>query len=684
MKLLEFIPIKLALVLILGILCGPFLPWPTPLFHVVLVLGLAVMAYLHFFKNGTRATFGYATAFTVFVMGAMAQQGTQPKHQTDHYRHFMGNGKQTVHLKIKQVLKPTESANRYIAQVLHIGDKKTSGNIVLRSPKDTTTAPFAVDNELLTLATIDSISGPLNPHQFNYRQFMARQGIHFQMRAAGHEVVVLSGTATLWGLAANIRDRITQKLAAAGFKDDELAVVQALFLGDRTGISTATYDAYKDAGAVHILALSGLHIGILLYLINFLLGPLRMFPWGQTVKLVLSVMLLWAFAFLAGLSPSIIRACTMFSFVAYALYLNRPRNNFNILALSVLFILLFIDPNLIFQVGFQMSYAAVVAIVGLYPLFQRLWFPKNRVLRYVWQLFTVSIAAQLGVLPISLFYFHQFPALFFVSNLILIPFMGILLALGILVIGLALANLLPDLLANLFKGCIQGMNKVVSWVSAQEGFVFTSISFDAVQVVLFYGVVLSLGYLMAKASAKRLQLLLITVVGLQLWTYGQNLAAERKKTLIIRHGYGGTVLLERNGRKLTVLGQGDGAQQLINALAIGERIDTIAYGPLKNNYTYGPTSLLIIDSTGTYVPNTPVDVVLLSASPQLHLDRLIRELHPKLVIADGSNYPSAVLRWQESCTKENIAFYHTGTDGALIWKASEQLVDMAHQPFDQR
>ena len=137
----------------------------------------------------------------------------------------------------------------------------------------------------------------------------------------------------------------------------------------------------------------------------------------------------------------------MFSFVAYALYLNRPSNTFNILALSMFFILLLFNPMLLFQVGFQMSYAAVFAIVWVYPMLQRSWYPKNKIIRKIWQLLSVSIAAQLGVLPISLFYFHQFPGLFFISNLLVVPFLGILLAGGILVLVLGFQTPYPIFLS---------------------------------------------------------------------------------------------------------------------------------------------------------------------------------------------------------------------------------------------
>lgn len=225
----------------------------------------------------------------------------------------------------------------------------------------------------------------------------------------------------MFGLASNFRESIISKLKKENFGEEELGVIQALLLGKRDDISENTYNNYTNAGAVHILAVSGLHVGIILLLLEFFLSPLARLPKGKTLKLLLVVLLLWGYAFVAGLSPSIVRAVTMFSFVAYALYLNRPANSFNIIALSMLFILL-VKPLFLFQVGFQMSYAAVFAIVWIYPKLQKFWFPDNFIIRKTWQLLSVSAAAQLGVLPISLFYFHQFPALFFISNLLIIPF----------------------------------------------------------------------------------------------------------------------------------------------------------------------------------------------------------------------------------------------------------------------
>ena len=166
----------------------------------------------------------------------------------------------------------------------------------------------------------------------------------------------------------------------------------------------------------------------------------------------------------------------MFTVIAIAMNLKRPSNIYNTLAISMFFLLLF-KPLLLFDVGFQMSYIAVLAIVSIQPLIIKVWTPKYKLVNYFWNIFTVTIAAQIGVLPISLYYFHQFPGLFFVSNLVILPFLGLILGLGFIVIILASLKILPQFVADIYGGLISLMNHFIEWVSQQESFLFKDISF---------------------------------------------------------------------------------------------------------------------------------------------------------------------------------------------------------------
>ena len=449
---------------------------------------------LSVYKEKTKySLFGFAVAMAFVGIGILTMTMAQPQNHPYHYTKHLSDGKFYWHFKIKEVLKPNLYSHRYIAQLIARDSLQISGKLLLSQSINAGNMPFNIDDEGLYWGSLLEIRAPLNPHQFNYQKYMNGLGIYHQIRLdSSNSLLKTKRSRTFRGTAAAIRSGIVSKLKKANFKPDERSIIQALLLGERNDISTKIYTDYKNAGAIHILAVSGLHIGILLVLLQFVLKPIEFLPRGRQIKLALIVLCLWGFAFIAGLSASIVRAVTMFSFVAYALYLNRPSNTFNVLALSMFFILLVFNPMLLFHVGFQMSYAAVFAIVALYPRMMRFWFPKNQLIRKLWQLLSVSFAAQLGVLPISLYYFHQFPGLFFVSNLVIVPFLGFILGTGILIIVLALLDVLPDALVTFYSVIIKVMNQIIGWVGGQDAFVFKNLSFDELQLVFSYLTIFSL------------------------------------------------------------------------------------------------------------------------------------------------------------------------------------------------
>ena len=672
MKLLAFVPIKLTLLLIIGILIAYYFPFDIRFSLGITLALLVVLGFLFSYqKKPTSTLFGVIAALTTISLGALIYQQGQPKNSSSHYSKLAAENQVLWQLKIKEVLKPTSFAQRYMAIVKNANNEVATANVLLNKKLDTTTILLQVDDGIWVNSEIIATNPPINPYQFNYKNYLEQLGIYHQINIDSKDYFISESKVTsIYGLAAKTRNHILEKLRKVDFGIEEFGVIQALLLGQRSDISQETYDNYKKAGAVHILAVSGLHIGILLLLIQFLLRPLRNLPKGNTIILVISVILLWGFAFIAGLSASIIRACTMFTFIAYALSLNRPSNTFNILSLSLFFILLFINPNLLFHVGFQMSYAAVFAIVWIYPLLQKLWFPKNKIVRYLWQLLTVSASAQLGVLPISLFYFHQFPGLFFISNLLIIPILGIILGMGIAVIILSLINSLPDWLVWIFNKLIQWMNTVVDRVAQQEAFIFKSISFDGVQLVLAYVLIILLVTLLTKRTFKNIAFFLISLLSFQLWTSYSSYTANNQKDVLVLHQTKNTILLSRNGSRLTVLtGNSERTKSIINDYKIGAHISNITYDSLSQGYIALDKPLLIVDSLGIYPKQKNESTLLLTYSPKINLERLIQTTNPKLILADGSNYKSYVERWKKTCDKLKLPFHYTGEKGAYSFKS---------------
>ena len=664
MRFLDFVSVRLAFWLVLGILIGyywqPMLLWVIPM----LIPGL-VLVYVGRFipERHSFPVFGAGVAVTAMSLGILAITTTLPKNKPTHYFHQTSTSKEQLHLKIREVLKPTEYAHRYVVDIIGVGDTSTTGRALLYLSKASQSDTLKVDNELLVYSKLETIRPPLNPYQFNYQEYMSRQGIHAQLNvASGAYLSIADAPKTIIGRAINFRESIIRNLQTYNFGSDQQAVIQALLLGKRTDISEATYNDYKNAGAVHILAVSGLHVGVLLLLFQWLLQPLERLPRGGVIKLVVLVIVLWGYAVIAGLSPSIVRAVTMFSFVAYALYLNRPSSTANIVTLSLLFILL-LQPLFLFQVGFQMSYAAVFAIVWLFPKLQNFWNPKSFFLKKGWQLLSVSIAAQLGVLPISLFYFHQFPALFFVSNLIVVPFLGVILGTGVAILVLAYFQLLPDVLVLGYDKLIGGMNALIAWVAQQEAFVFKNISFDGFQLVLGYLLIFGLIYALTKATFRNLVFFLGALIGFSGYLLITALNTQ-EEAVILAHQTRNSLLLHKHGTTLTVMAADTLRTQRIRTdYEVAKRIRSTKVTPLLNSYILQDKRLLILDSTGMYPNGGSPAYLLLTQSPRINLDRLLEQMQPEVVLADGSNYRSYIARWAASCRKAAIPFHYTGDKG---------------------
>ena len=216
-----------------------------------------------------------------------------------------------------------------------------------------------------------------------------------------------------------------------GISGRNFAVVTALVLGMDDYLDNDTRKEFSSAGAIHILCVSGLHVGVIYMVLNALLFFLKRNKYARALRSLILLIGIWFYAMLTGLAPAVLRAATMFSFVIIGTGIKRKAGVFNSLTVSA-FILLLFNPFLIYNVGFQLSYAAVIAIVAIQPTIYQIWQPKNKIADNIWGITTVSVAAQLGTAPLGLFYFHQFPNYFIITNLIAIPLATLILYAGFL------------------------------------------------------------------------------------------------------------------------------------------------------------------------------------------------------------------------------------------------------------
>ena len=675
MKLLRTPVIRLTLLLLCGLVLGSFLDLPPKTgFFILLFLFIPFLLSWQLSKKlfSEGFFFGIFSSLLFVGFGIFIWSLHQPRNQPQHYLHKISSEKTEattplVLAEVSRVLKPDLFSQKAIAEVRRIDHKPAEGKLLLLLPKEDSKMSFLEGQQILFPAQIQEIPAPKNQHQFNYREFMEKRKVLRQVQL-NPDIYKLPGIRNqgLETLAAASRRTIVQSLQENGFSTSQLGTVQALLLGQKQDISAEVYNNFAAAGVVHILAVSGLHVGLILLLLNWLLLPLDRFRKGRILKGILLILLLWGFAVLTGLSPSVVRAVSMFSFLAVGMQLKRRSSNLVSVFVSLLFLLL-INPQWIFEVGFQLSYLAVLGIILLQPKLFRLWQPKYKISRLFWGILTGTFAAQLAVFPLSLYYFHQFPGLFFLTNLVILPTVGFLLGFGILVIMLSLLQLLPVFLAHTFGKCINMLNSFVEWAARQEQFLFKDISFSSTEVLVFYLLIIALTFLLYTFSYRRLMFALSAVVLLQLFYVFK--ASETKQQLLVFHSSRQTVIGSQKGENLKLFQQKKFPEEPVwlKNFRIGEDLQHIRNKPVKNIYFQDGKLLLVIDSTGIYpkkLPQTPY--VLLSGSPKVNLERVIKELQPRQIIADGSNYRSYVQRWQNTGKLYEIPFFNTFEEGAFV------------------
>jgi competence protein ComEC len=675
MKLLNFTVIKLTICLVIGILIGYFFEWAITWSTTIAVLLLLCLfiAYSIAKKQFTKTIWFGLLAFTSMIfIGILTVHVHNERNFPNHYTRNISNNDSlnVITFRIREVLKPNNYYDKYIIDVLKVDDISVSGKSLINIQKDTTLLPLKVDGIFITKTVLEDIHPPLNPNQFNYKNFLEKKYIYHQIHTNLSSLYSVNATQhTLFGTANRIRTYLNTKLKTYPFHPDELAIINALLLGQRLDISEEVYSNYTNAGVIHILAISGLHIGIILLILSTVLKPLERLKYGKLIKTILIVVILWSFAIIAGLSASVTRAVTMFSIVTIAMNLKRPTNVYNTLAISM-FVLLLIKPMFLFDVGFQLSYLAVFSIVTIDPLLYNLWKPKNKIINFYWHTFTVTVSAQIGVMPLSLYYFHQLPGLFFISNLVIVPALGIILGFGILVLVLAMFNILPFFVAKLFGYMISAMNRFVGWISQQELFLFNDIVFNFLYLLVSYVFIFSLIHVWKQKYHKNYSLLCAAILAIQC-AFLHTKYNSPNNQFVIFHKSKFSLVGNVISNKIYVNSDYDSLElskdRIIKDFRAGNHIRPFTNETIKSVYLLNNTTLLVVDSLAIYnIKSFRPDYVLLRQSPKINLDRLIDSIQPKYIIADGSNYKSYVEHWEAICLKRKLPFHQTSKKGAFI------------------
>jgi competence protein ComEC len=303
----------------------------------------------------------------------------------------------------------------------------------------------------------------------------------------------------------------------------------------------------------------------------------------------------------------------------------------------------------------------------------RLWEPKNKISKYIRDILSVSFAAQIGTLPLSLYYFHQFPGLFFITNLVIIPLTGFIMGFGVVVMVLAFVDLCPYFLSKTLELSLFVIDKIIHNIASFEQFIIKDIPFNSVFLLGSYMLIISSILWLEKRRFQRLIAILVSVIFIQIALLWNKYDSTNQREWIVFNSNKNTFITERIGTKVTLFANDSllkiGVKnQILNNYLVGNFSHLATAKKIKNTAFFKGYTILILDSMGIYPKQQQADILVLTQSPKINLDRLIQISRPKEIVADATNYKSFQERWKVSCLKAKIPFHSTSEKGFYILK----------------
>lgn len=529
-----------------------------------------------------------------------------------------------------------------------------SKKIVVYLQKENKARAINPGDEIFFVAQIQPFKNFGNPDDFDYARFMRNKGF--------------SGSAYLsstnWHKTGKEYESfyiLAQKLRKSAFEfyrlfeldNDAYSFVSALTLGYKHDLTNELQEAFRASGTSHVLAVSGLHVGIVYAIFTSLFSFLGKTGRRFVVKQILIIVALWFYAFLAGLSPSVLRATIMLTIVSIGLAGGKKGFTFNTLAAAAFFILIY-SPMSLFDVGFQMSFTAVFAILYFNPMINHLYQPKQKIKKYVWNLFTVSTSAQLGVFPIALYYFGTFPTYFFIANMLIVPTIGIIIyaciPIAIIVLLKQFDFIIFDWLFQVFRWIFEVLiNFVLKVVYFIETVPYAQLSdkyISAFQMILLLIIVVTVfKFFNRKQAAQLITVLACSFLFVSTFAYAE---------------------LSRKPNQLVVFNKSNFSDI---GLVVNEK--RIYFDIKENGFIPHPTKSILRLSENIYSRvgrENPleIDVLILSQDRSFSIGQLTRIFQPRQIVLDSSIPQYVRTRLNKECADLEISVHDVVQNGAFL------------------
>jgi len=676
---------------LLPLIAGIVLQWNLQIQPGILWIALCMSAiatilffFIPFFKRyKLSALSGLAVTLLFITLGGLLSWYKNIQHDVNWFGKRYKNENALIVTLIENPVEKTKSykANASVDYILKNNSCiKTKGTIILYFKKDSTLPTLEYGSQLIITKPLQEIKNSGNPGGFNYKRYSLFQGITHQVYLKENEFEILPTTNKKFVQQFINKSRtkvlsILRKNIIKGEK--ELGLAEALLIGYKDDLDKTLIQSYSNTGVVHVIAISGLHLGLIYWLLTLILKPLqrKKVKWLKPALILLG---LWLFSLLAGAQPSIIRSAVMFTCIVLADSLTRKSSIFNTLAFSA-FLLLCYDPYWLWDVGFQLSYAAVLSIViFMLPIYN--WFyTKNKLLDLIWKLNAVTIAAQILTVPVSIYHFHQFPNYFLLTNFLAVPLSSLIVLGEILLCTVSFIHVFATFIGKILSWLIWIMNSYIERIEILPFSLLDGLQISILQTILLFGVATGFGFWLMEKSKAGLKYALAALFGFVALRTISFIQANNREQLIVYNVPQKRAIDLIDGRKYFFIGDSDLlADDFIRNFHIKpsrvlHRIEPAInfenYQEQENLISCNSKKILTISETKYFVPleeKIPVDLLLISGNPKLYFNKLAETFSVKQVVFDGSCPAWKINYWKKDCDLLHIPWHDVSEKGAFV------------------
>ena len=553
-----------------------------------------------------------------------------------------------------------------------------SGDLIVYFKKDSLRPPLVYGSQIIIYKTLQPITNTGNPGAFNYHQYCQFQNIGYQVFLGPADYHMLSLTHTRfvdkWLIKARMEvlDILRQNIK----NPESLGLAEALLIGYRDDLDKTLVQAYSNTGVVHIIAISGLHLALIYGLLLTLLQPFQRFRFYGILKPVVILSVIWGFSFIAGAAPSILRCTVMFTFIVLGETLHKRSNIYNNLAASAFTILLF-SPFSLWDVGFQLSYAAVFSIVLFEKHIQNSLFFTNKLLKKAWELISITLSAQILTLPIILYYFHQFPTLFLFTNLFAVPLSGLILYEELFLLVVSPLAIAGKMIGALTGWSIGLMNDLIKRVDGLPLLTLQNLQISLLQTLFLYMVISGIAWWLLQKQNKGLILAFTALLAFFVIRSIDFIQCSQQQKLIVYNVPNHQAIDRVEGRNYQFTGDSILlADELLQKFHL--KPSRILFRISSNPHTVfnqdpillsTRKKIILLDrpiNTGIPGPKIKVDLVILSKNPTISFDQLIRVFDCKEYILDASNPLWKINKWKKECSNLPLHLYSIPERGAFV------------------